>query len=79
LPPALALPYEVRDEKEYFDEIQNILDLMDALKKSFATESTAATSKKPRKAAAGQKEMLLSIEGKGRPKKVPAKADKAAT
>jgi DNA end-binding protein Ku len=36
---------------------------MDALKKSLATETTAPKGKK-RKAAAGQKEMLLPIEGK---------------
>jgi DNA end-binding protein Ku len=118
----LRYPYEVRDEKEYFDEIQdvkvtkdmldlakhivnqkagefepqnfedhyeealtelinakrqgktigkkprptgeNVVDLMDALKKSLATEAAAPRGKKPRKAAAGQKEMLLPIEGK---------------
>jgi DNA end-binding protein Ku len=118
----LRYPYEVRDEKEYFDEIQdvkvtkdmldlakhivnqkagefepqnfedhyeealtelinakrqgktigkkprptgeNVVDLMDALKKSLATEAAAPKGKKPRKAAAGQKEMLLPIEGK---------------
>jgi len=118
----LRYPYEVRDEKEYFDEIQdvkvtkdmldlakhivtqkaadfeperfedhyeaalaelinakrngktigakprprgeNVVDLMDALKKSIAGGSTAPKGKKPRKAAAGQKEMLLPIEGK---------------
>jgi DNA end-binding protein Ku len=36
---------------------------MDALKKSIATEA-GPKRKKPRKAAAGQKEMLLPIEGK---------------
>jgi DNA end-binding protein Ku len=50
---------------------------MDALKKSLATETTTK-GKKPRKAAAGQKEMLLPIEGKGRPKKAAVKADKPA-
>ena len=119
----LRYPYEVRDEKEYFDEIQdvkvtkdmldvakhivtskaadfepskfedhyeaalaelinakrngktigakprpkgeNVVDLMDALKKSLASEATApAKGKRPRKAAAGQKEMLMAIEGK---------------
>src|SRR5438045_2338419 len=112
----LRYPYEVRDEKEYFDEVQdvkvtkdmldlakhivnqktadfepekfedhyeealvelinakrngrtirakprpradNVVNLMDALKKSIASE-TSAKGKKPRKAAAGQKEMLL--------------------
>src|SRR6202453_1717535 len=117
----LRYPYEVRDEKEYFDDIQdvkvtkdmvdlakhivnqkaadfdptkfedhyeaaltelinakrngktiaakprprgdNVVDLMDALKKSIAGE-TSAKGKKPRKVSAGQKEMLLPIEGK---------------
>src|SRR5471032_1828548 len=111
----LRNPYEVRDEKEYFDEIQdvkvtkdmldlakhivtqktaefepekfedhyeealvelinakrqgktigakprpkgeNVVDLMDALKKSLASEAAAPKGKKPRKASAGQKEM----------------------
>jgi DNA end-binding protein Ku len=119
----LRYPYEVRDEKEYFDEIQdvkvtkdmldlpkhivnqrassfepekfedhyeealtelinakrhnktiaakprprgeNVVDLMDALKRSIGqAERAPAKGKKPRKAAAGQKEMLLPIEGK---------------
>jgi DNA end-binding protein Ku len=118
----LRYPYEVRDEKEYFDEIQdvkitkdmldlakhivtskaaefepekfedhyeaalaelinakrngkiigpkprpkgeNVVDLMDALKKSIASEVAAPKGKRPRKATAGQKEMLLPIEGK---------------
>jgi hypothetical protein len=41
----------------------NVVDLMDALKKSIAGE-TSTKGKKPRKASAGQKEMLLPIEGK---------------
>jgi DNA end-binding protein Ku len=130
----LRYPYEVRDESEYFDEIQdvkvtkdmldlakhivnqkaadfepekfedhyeealtelinakrqgkaistrprpsggNVVDLMDALKKSIASEASAK-GKKPRKAAAGQKEMLLPIEGK-RAKAETKKADKPA-
>jgi DNA end-binding protein Ku len=130
----IRYPYEVRDEKEYFDEIQdvnvtkdmldlarhivnqkaadfepekfedhyeealtelinakrqgktigqrprpqgeNVVDLMDALKKSLASEATAK-GKKPRRAAAGQKEMLLPIEGK-RTKAETKKADKPA-
>lgn len=36
---------------------------MDVLKKSLASEP-AAKGKKPRKASAGQKEMLVPIEGK---------------
>jgi DNA end-binding protein Ku len=42
---------------------ENVVDLMDALKKSLASQ-TPAKGKKPRKASAGQKEMLLPIEGK---------------
>src|ERR1700730_15423302 len=127
----LRYPYEVRDDKEYFDEIQdvkvtkdmldlakhivtqkaatfepakfedhyeealvelinakrngktvsqkprprgeNVVDLMDALKKSLATEATTTKGKKPRKASAGQKEMLLPIEGKRGTEKKAAK------
>jgi DNA end-binding protein Ku len=130
----LRYPYEVRDEKEYFDEIQdvrvtkdmldlakhivnqktadfepekfedhyeealtelinakrngrtisarprpradNVVNLMDALKKSIAGE--APTGKKPRKASAGQKEMLLPIEGKKRAAKKAARPERAA-
>jgi DNA end-binding protein Ku len=126
----LRYPYEVRSEKEYFDDIQdvkvtkdmldlarhivekksgafepgkfedhyesalidlidkkrsgvrltakaapktggNVINLMDALKKSLASERQAAPpaaakakGKKPRKAASGQREMLLPISGK---------------
>jgi DNA end-binding protein Ku len=121
----LRYPYEVRSEKEYFDDIQdvkvtkdmldlarhivnqkaghfepdkfedqyetalldlinqkragkpitakarprgeNVVDLMDALRKSIGSgtaETTKKAIKKPRKAAVGQKEMLMPIEGK---------------
>src|ERR1700745_328420 len=131
----LRYPYEVRDEKEYFNEIQevrvtkdmldlakhivnqktstfepekfedhyeealpelinakrqgkaitprprprgeNVVDLMDALKKSIAGEAAAPKGKRPRKASAGQKEMLLPIEGKGRANKKAAKPERA--
>jgi DNA end-binding protein Ku len=43
---------------------ENVVDLMDALKKSIAGEAAPAKGKKPRKASPGQKEMLLPIEGK---------------
>jgi DNA end-binding protein Ku len=130
----LRYPYEVRDEKEYFDGIQdvtvtkdmldlakhivnqktstfepekfedhyeaaltelinakrngktvgvkprpkgeNVVDLMDALKKSIAG-ATSEKGKKPRKASAGQKEMLLPIEGKGRAEKRAAKPQRS--
>jgi DNA end-binding protein Ku len=134
----LRYPYEVRDEKEYFDDIQdvkvtkdmldlarhivnqrastfepekfedhyeealtelidqkrsgkpitakprpkgeNVVDLMDALKRSIGQEAATPTKgKKPRKAGAGQKEMLLPISGKQAAKEEPKKADKRAT
>ena len=52
---------------------ENVVDLMDALKKSLATEATTTKGKKPRKASAGQKEMLLPIEGKHGAEKKAAK------
>jgi DNA end-binding protein Ku len=131
----IRYPYEVRDEKEYFDEIQdvkvtkdmldlakhivnqksstfepekfedhyeealtelinakrngktigpkprprgeNVVDLMDALKKSIASESAPAKGKKPHKAAAGQKEMLLPIEGKRGTEKKAGKSERS--
>ena len=126
----LRYPYEVRSEKEYFDDIQdvkvtkdmldlarhiveqksgsfepdqfedryesalielinqkrnglrapaksapktsgNVINLMDALKRSLASEKQSAPpakakGKKPRKAVAGQREMLLPISGNGK-------------
>jgi DNA end-binding protein Ku len=56
----------------------NVINLMDALKRSLASEqqsSSPAKAKKSRKAAAGQREMLLPISGK-RAKEEPKKADK---
>ena len=60
---------------------ENVVDLMDALKRSIAGERGTAPSakgKKPRKAAAGQKEMLLPISGKRAAKAETKKADKPA-
>src|ERR1700726_1642214 len=134
----LRYPYEVRSEKEYFDDIQdvkltkdmldlakhiveqksgsfepeafedhyesalvdlinqkrnglptakaapkssgNVINLMDALKRSLASEKQSAPlakakDKKPRKAVAGQREMLLPISGK-RAKEAPKKAER---
>jgi DNA end-binding protein Ku len=47
----------------------NVINLMDALKRSLASEKQSAPpvtakGKKPRKAASGQREMLLPISGK---------------
>jgi DNA end-binding protein Ku len=131
----LRYPYEVRDPKEYFDEIQdvkvtkdmldlakhivnqksgrfepdkfedqyetalidlinqkragkpitpkekpavgNVVDLMEALRRSVGKEPAPAKAgkpaKKPRKAAAGQKEMLMSIAGQKPAKEAAAK------
>jgi DNA end-binding protein Ku len=59
----------------------NVVDLMDALKRSIgqAERATPAKGKKPRKAAAGQKEMLLPISSKRGAKEEPKKVDKRAT
>jgi DNA end-binding protein Ku len=50
---------------------------MDALKKSLASEAAAPKNKKPRKVSAGQKEMLLPIEGKKPAAKKSAKPERA--
>jgi DNA end-binding protein Ku len=55
---------------------ENVVDLMDALKKSIASQSPSQ-GKKPRKASAGQKEMLLPIEGKKPAAKRAAKPERA--
>jgi DNA end-binding protein Ku len=46
---------------------ENVVDLMDALRQSIGKASSppAKSTKKTRKASAGQKEMLMPIEGKG--------------
>jgi DNA end-binding protein Ku len=51
---------------------------MDALKRSIANEPQTAKGKKPRKAGAGQKEMLLPISGERAAKAETKKADKPA-
>src|SRR5258708_34065497 len=55
---------------------ENVVDLMDALRKSIGAAAAEANAprknaKRPRKASAGQKEILMPIEGKTAPK-VPA-------
>ncbi len=57
---------------------ENVVDLMEALKRSIGNEAQATKGKKPRKAAAGQKEMLLPISGKRAAKQDAKKADKPA-
>ncbi|MBB4427823.1 DNA end-binding protein Ku [Bradyrhizobium sp. CIR48] len=55
----------------------NVVDLMEALRRSVGNEAASAKAakptKKPRKAAAGQKEMLMPIEGKKTAKEATAK------
>ncbi|MCW2189495.1 DNA end-binding protein Ku [Bradyrhizobium elkanii] len=54
----------------------NVVDLMEALRRSVGREAASAKAakpaKKPRKASSGQKEMLMPIEGK-KPKETAAK------
>jgi DNA end-binding protein Ku len=55
---------------------ENVVDLMDALRKSIGDAEPSKgpkPSKKPRKAAAGQKEMLMPIAGKKPAKETAAK------
>jgi DNA end-binding protein Ku len=57
---------------------ENVVDLMDALRKSIGgaaseTKAPAKSAKKPSKAAAGQKEMLMPIAGKKPAKETAAK------
>jgi hypothetical protein len=57
---------------------ENVVDLMDVLRKSASgaaaeTKAPKKAAKKPRKAAAGQKEMLMPIEGKKAKEEATAK------
>ena len=57
---------------------ENVVDLMDALRKSVGgpaaeTKASKKSAKKPRKAATGQKEMLMPISGKKVAKETTAK------
>jgi DNA end-binding protein Ku len=64
---------------------ENVVDLMEALRRSVGgpaaeTKASKQTTKKPRKGAAGQKEMLMAIPGKGEAKsKGAAKESKRPT
>ncbi len=51
----------------------NVVDLIEALRRSVGREQASKTTKKPKKAAAGQKEMLLPIAGKKPAKEAAAK------
>ena len=51
----------------------NVVNLMDALRASLGQEQGSKPAKKPKKAAAGQKEMLLPIDGKKPAKEAAAK------
>ena len=55
----------------------NVVDLMDALKMSLETEAAPSKGKKPRKATAGQKEMLWPIEGQNSAEKKVAKPERS--
>jgi DNA end-binding protein Ku len=62
----------------------NVVSLMDALKRSLGAEEEkapepAAKSKKPKKRAAGQREMLLPIAGKGTAKETAKEKIKEPT
>jgi DNA end-binding protein Ku len=54
-----------------------VVDLMSALKQSLATEAAAPKSRK-RKSSSGQKEMLMSIEGKKPAAKKGAKPERSS-
>ncbi|WP_079606053.1 hypothetical protein [Bradyrhizobium erythrophlei] len=54
---------------------ENVVDLVDALKNSIASEA-GPKGKKPRRASAGQKEMSLAIEGK-KPAKKAAESERS--
>ena len=61
---------------------ENVVDLMDALRKSIGGTQAAKTSKpakKPRKVASGQKEMLMPIAGKKPAKEAAAKKPASRT
>jgi DNA end-binding protein Ku len=60
---------------------KNVVNLMEALRRSVANDTAAPAQKRPKKRAAGQREMLLPIAGGGRKEKPaavrPAKPRKA--
>jgi DNA end-binding protein Ku len=65
-----------REIEPVANENPNVINLMEALKRSLGSEpkaSPAPKPKKPRKKAAGQSEMLLPISGKAPPKEAAQK------
>jgi DNA end-binding protein Ku len=60
---------------------ENVVDLMDALRKSIGctakSKDPKTPTKKAKKAAAGQKELMMPIEGKKPAKSAAAKKSKA--
>jgi DNA end-binding protein Ku len=58
---------------------ENVVDLMDALRRSIGGGEPAKASKKPRRAASSQKEMLMPIDGKKAGKEAVAKKAKPPT
>jgi DNA end-binding protein Ku len=60
--------------KEHVAAPRNVINLMDALRRSVQAERAApAQAKKSRKRVEGQREMLLPIEGKQPPQRAGAK------
>jgi DNA end-binding protein Ku len=55
---------------------ENVVDLMDALKRSINADN-APKAKRPKKASAGQREMLMSIEGEKPAKRAAKKTSKS--
>jgi DNA end-binding protein Ku len=55
----------------------NVVDLMEALRRSVGEAEPAKSGKRPRKASTGQKEMLMPIEGKKGGKEAAAKKSSA--
>ena len=73
-PPYPFMPSPTFDDSSIAEPSPNVINLMDALKRSVATEKKSAPKSKKR--IPGQGEMLLPISGKGgreEPKKIAAR------